>query len=251
MKHLCLALFMCLLISLLPTHKAQAITFTPTLTQTVKVIIHLLDANNQPLAGVTINLLLNRYGDTIEEIHAGSCVTDATGSCSITVDDPPRLRSGRIEGFINLGTYGRQLIGWKGDTFEITLQLYPDGKLATVPAPLDAPYEGQTEQPTDAPLTTSTSTPRATATPKATVTRLSSTITPAHPTFTSITTATATFTPQADFPTISVSPTPEPSLQAQQQSGWAWIGLGFVLFAVLIVAFAIYYHRQHKPRQSG
>ena len=76
----------------------------------------------------------------------------------------------RIEGFIDLGAYGRQLIGWKGDTFEITLQLYPDGKLATVPAPLDAPYEGQTEQPTDAPLSTSTSTPRATATPKATVT---------------------------------------------------------------------------------
>ena len=147
MKYTGFVLIMSLGILFFPSYIVQAVTAAPTQTTTVKVIIHLLDANNQPLAGVTINLVLNRYGDTIEEIQAGSCVTDATGSCSITVDDPPRLRSGKIEGFIDLGEYGRQLIGWKGDSFEITLQLYPDGKLATLPAPLDAPYEGQTSSP--------------------------------------------------------------------------------------------------------
>ena len=233
MKHLCLALFMCLLISLLPTHQAQAITFTPPLTQTVKVIIHLLDANNQPLAGVTINLLLNRYGDTIEEIQAGICVTDATGSCSITVDDPPRLRSGRIEGFIDLGVYGRQLVGWKGDSFEITLHLYPDGKLATAPAPLDAPYEGQTEQPTDTPLSTSTRTPVSTITPRPTETALPNTATPHFPAATVSATATNTPTPHQS---ITATPIPTATHKSIHLPSWLfwpfiilWLGLGVVL----------------------
>jgi hypothetical protein len=217
----------------------------------VKVIVHLLDTNNQPLSGVTVDLVLNRYGDTIEEIQAGSCITDATGSCSITVDDPPRLRSGKIEGFIDLGTYGRQLIGWKGDTFETTLQLYPDGKLATAPAPLDAPYDGQTEQPTDAPLSTSTSTLRTTATASITVTALSSTVTSTPPTITATASAAVTFTPQPALPSLSASSTPISSSRPHEKSGWAWIGLGLVLFAGLGAAFAIYYHRQRNPRQPG
>jgi hypothetical protein len=178
---------------LMPAYPVRASTPTPTQTEYVMVVVQLLDASDQPLVGVTINLVLNRYGDIIEEIQSGSCVTDATGSCSITVNDPPRLRSGRIEGFIDLGEYGRQLIGWKGDPFKLTLQLYPDGKLATLPAPLDAPYEGQTQQPTDALLSTSTSTPKTTATPRATATAFINTTTPVPPTATVITMATATF----------------------------------------------------------
>ena len=233
MKNFCLALFVCLLISFLPTHKARAITFAPTQTQAVKVIIHLLDANEQPLIGVTIILLLNRYGNIIEEIQAGSCITDALGSCSITVDDPPRLRSGKIEGFIDLGTYGRQLIGWKGDSFEITLHLYPDGKLATAPAPLDAPYEGQAEQPTDAPLSTSTRTPVSTITPRPTETALPNTATPHIPAATVSATATNTPTPQQS---ITATPIPTATHKSIHLPSWLfwpfiilWLGLGVVL----------------------
>ena len=71
-------------ISLLPAYFARA--ETPTRMEPVKVAVHLMDASNQPLVDVMVNLVLNRYGNTIEEIQAGSCVTDATGSCSITVD---------------------------------------------------------------------------------------------------------------------------------------------------------------------
>jgi hypothetical protein len=247
MKYTGFVLIMSLGTLFFPSYVVHAATATPTQTTTAEVIIHLLDANNQPLAGVTITLVLNRYGDAIEAIHAGSCVTDAAGSCSITVDDPPRLRSGKIEGFIDLGEYGRQLIGWKGDSFEITLQLYPDGKLATLPAPLDAPYEGQTQQPTDALLSTSTSTPKTTATPRVTATALLNTATPVPPTATVVTLATATFTPQPALPT---SLTPFSPSQSHEKSGWAWIGVGLVLFAGLGTAFAIFFYRQHKSRQS-
>jgi hypothetical protein len=231
---------------LVPPRLARAAT--PTLIQaiTVKVIVHLLDANNQPLLGVTVNLVLNRYGDTIEELKAGSCVTDATGSCAIIANGPPRLRSGKIEGFIDLGAYGRQLIGCKGERFEITLQLYPDGKLDTAPAPLDQPYEGQTEQPTDAPLSTPTGTPMTTATPIATATAFLNTATHAPPTATVTAPATATVTPQVILPAPAISSTPIPTSHLSQRLGWAWIGLGLALFAVLGIAFAIHYHCQRK-----
>jgi hypothetical protein len=250
MKYTGFVLIMSLGTLFFPSYVVHAVTTAPTQTTTAEVIIHLLDANNQPLAGVTLTLVLNRYRDAIEVIQAGSCVTDVTGSCSITVDDPPRLRSGRIEGFIDLGEYGRQLIGWKGDSFEITLKLYPDGKLATLPAPLDAPYEGQTQQPTDALLSTPTSTPKTTATPRVTATALLNTATPVPPTATVATLATATFTLQPALPTLSPSSTPISSAQSHEKSGWAWIGVGLVLFAGLGASFAIYYYHQHKPRQS-
>jgi len=234
---------------LMPTHSSRA-TITTTQTTTAEVIVHLLDAKSLPLTGVTVNLVLNRYGDTIEEIPFGTCITDATGSCSITVNDPPRLRSGKIEGFIDLGVYGRQLIGWKGERFEITLQLSPDGKLATAPAPLDQPYEGQTEQPTDAPLYTSTSTPLATVTPVPKATTFLITATPAPPTATASAPATTTITPQVILPAPAISSTPIPSSHPSQRSGWAWIGLGLALFAVLGAAFAIHYHHQRKPMHT-
>lgn len=240
-----------MLVGLLITpHSALAATPTPTPATLAEVIFHLLDANHQPLAGVTVNLVLNRYGDTLEEILFGNCVTDVTGSCTIMVVDPPRLKSGRIEGFIDLGTYGRQLIGWKGERFEITLRLSPEGKLATAPAPLDQPYEGQTEQPTDAPLSTATGTPLATATPVPIATAFFTTPTSAPPTATASAPATATITPQVVFPAPALSSTPIPSSHPSQRSGWAWIGLGLALFAALGAAFAILYHHHRKPRQS-
>jgi hypothetical protein len=235
---------------LMPAYPVRASIPTPTQTEYVMVVVHLLDASDQPLVGVTVNLVLNRYGDIIEEIQAGTCVMDPTGSCSITIADPPCLRSGKIEGFIDLGEYGRQFIGWKGDSFEITLQLYPDGKLATLPVPLDGPYEGQTEQPTDAPLSTPTSAPKTSVTPSATATVFLNTTTPVPPTATLTTLATATFTPQLTLPTLSTSPTPIPLSHPHERSGWVWIGLGLALFAGLGTSFAIYYHRQHMPRQS-
>ena len=237
-------------ILLIPAYSAQAATPTPTHIGPVKVIVHLLDASNQPLAGVNINLLLNRYGDTIEEIQAGSCITDTSGSCSITVDDPPRLRSGKIEGFIDLGSYGRQLIGWKRDSFEITLQLYPEGKLATLPAPLDAPYEGQTQQPTDAPLSTATRALKTTATPIATATAFLNTATHTPPTVTVPATTPVTLTLKPTLTQTPIPPTPIPPSHSSQRSGWAWIGLGLALFAGLGTAFAIYYQRQYKRRKS-
>jgi hypothetical protein len=247
MKYTVFALIMSLVMLFIPTHRAQAATPTPTQTTTAKVIIRLLDANNQPLVGVTVNLILNLYGSSIEEVPFGSCITDETGSCSITVTDPPRLRSGKIEGFIDLGSYGRQLIGWKGEQFEITLQLYLDGKLATVSAPLDAPYEGQTEQPTDAPL--STSTPIITYVLTSTSSPIPLTDTSIQPTATVAASATPTLTPQPTVTQTSIPPTPLPPSHPSQRSGWAWIGLGLMLFTSLGTAFAIYYHRQHKHRK--
>lgn len=249
MKYTIIALIMGLGILLVPSHRARAANFMQT--TTAEVIVHLLDANDQPLFGVTVSLALNRYSDAIEEIQVGSCITDSTGSCSITVSDPPHLRSGRIEGFIDLGENGRQLIGWKGDRFEIILRLYSDGKLATVSAPLDQSYEGQTEQPTDAPRCTSTITPIISITPILTETPFTNTATPVPPTVTVTKMATAKIYSPPIFPAPTISPTPILSSRQPQKSGWVWIGLGLALFAGLGVAFAIIYHRQHKPRQSG
>ena len=242
---------------LMPTHSARAATPTLTHTSNADVIIHLLDANHQPLAGVTVNLVLNRYGDIIEEIPFGTCITDATGSCAITANDPPRLRSGHIEGFIDLNSYGRQLIGWKEKRLEITLQLSTDGNLATALAPLDRPYAGQTEQPTDAPLSTSTRSPLATVTPVATATISTSLdtptpegLTPSAPTPTATTTLLAT-TPITIQPIDTPTPIPPTNTsQKAQRFEWAWIGLGLVLFSGLGAAFVIQYHRHHTHRQS-
>lgn len=226
----------------------SAHTTTPTQTTTVELVVHLLGVNNQPLAGVAVNLVLNRYGQTIEEIPLGSCVTDTTGSCSIMVSDPPRLRSGKIEGFIDLGVYGRQLIGWEGERFEITLQLSPDGKLATAPAPLDQPYKGQTEQPTDAPLSKSSHTPLATGTPTTTVTISTFKDTPTNGPITAtmniVATAIITIQPndtQTPIPPKSTSP-------KAQRLEWDWIVIGLLLLAVFGTAFILRYHRQYKNK---
>lgn len=217
----------------------------PTQTTATEVIIHLLDTNNQPLVGMMVNLVLNNYGASIEEVPLGSCVTDASGSCSITVNDPPRLRSGQIESFIDLGTYGRQLIGWKGECFEITLLLYPNGKLATPPMPLDQPYEGQTDQPTDVPLSTSTSAPAATVTTVPTATAFLATPAKTLPTETVTVALTAMITPQS-VPTQPFTPILEPAPHKAKRSGWVWIGLGLALFAVLGITLIIHYLRQQN-----
>ena len=234
----------------MPGYSVRAATPTPGYTGHVDVIFHLLDTNEQPLAGVTANLVLNRYGSTIEEIQAGSCVTDATGACSITVLDPPSLRSGQIEGFIDLGEKGRQLIGWKGERLEVILQLYPDGKLATAPAPLDAPYEGQTQQPTDAPWSTSTLTPKTSAAPIPTTTASPMSEPPVSLAATVPAPSAATLTPQQVHPSASISPTPVPSSGLHPRSGWIWVGVGLALLILLGTTLSIRRHRQHMHRKS-
>ena len=233
----------------LPGYSVRAATPTPGYTEHVDVIFHLLDANGQPLVGVTVNLVLNRYADTIEEVPYGSCMTDSSGSCSITIHDPPRLRSGQIEGFIDLGEKGRQLIGWKGERLEVILQLYPDGKLATAPAPLDAPYEGQTQQPTDAPWSTSTLTPKTSAAPIPTATASPMPEPPVSPAATVPVRSAVTLTPQQVHPSASISPTPVPSSGLHPRSGWIWVGVGLALLILLGTTLSMRRHRQHMHRK--
>jgi hypothetical protein len=232
---------------LLPATTASAGTPTPVVS--AEVVIHLLDTGGQPLTGMKANLTLLRYSKTVEEFQFGSCITDGTGSCAIMVSDPPRLRSGRIEGFIDLGNSGRQLIGWDGQRFEIILQLDPDGKLATPLPPLDLPYEGQTEKPTDTPLFTATSAPRPTLPPTCTATGFPSTATPAPPAADESTEPTLAPTPGSAAVTTPTPATPALPSEGNRQLIRVWIGLGLALFILLGIACrALFYYQRRSDR---
>jgi len=164
---------------------------------TDEVIVSILDESGQPAAGIVVKLILREYGDLgIKEVTMGSCTTDATGQCSILATDPPHLEDGWIEGYLVIGD-GRQVLGWYMGvgTKQVTLQLLGGG-LATVAAPLDGPYEEQTQQPTDGsanlptatltrtPRPTSTSTPKPTDTQQPTATDAPASTEPSAPTAT-------------------------------------------------------------------
>lgn len=134
-----LARLLAVLALLLPGSAVRAATPAPG--DRVAVAITVLDAGGQPLAGVTAGLVLVRYGDFVAEVPVGSCRTDQAGTCTIAAAGPPRLPSGWIEGFLDLGDAGRQRIGWQGPQFALTVQLDARGRLATPFPPLDRPYD--------------------------------------------------------------------------------------------------------------
>ena len=195
LKRTALLLILCLWLLTPQTVQAQ----TPTASVST-ITIYVLDANNAPMAGVALELTLLRYGQTVEEIPGGSCTTDQSGTCQIEVTDPPRMSDGYARGKLAVGEYGKQTIGWYGDQVEVTILVSNLGLAATMVAsteiaPLEAPYEGQTQESTDSPVTTAihTATPKPSTTP--TRTPPPPTQTPPPPTATLLPSLTPTATP--------------------------------------------------------
>ncbi len=148
--------------------------------------IYIVNPAGQPLAGIPVELILIQYGEAadappITEIPAGDCSTDSRGACTLTVSNPPRLWSGRAEGTLIVGDYGRTPIGWEGATLEITLSLgdfalaamlqaadvsphhgpygEPEAELTPTLAPIKTPPSTETPSPTQTPVPTPTPTP--------------------------------------------------------------------------------------------
>jgi len=226
----------------LPPNIAQA--QTPAASVSV-ITITVLDANNAPLAGVALELTLLRYGQTVEEIAGGSCTTDQAGACQIEVSDPPRMSDGYARGKLAVGTYGKQTIGWYGDQLAVTVLVSNLGLAATMVAsteitPLEAPYEGQTQEPTDSAVTTAVYT----ATPKPSITPTQTQLPP---------TSIPTQTSPPPTATLSPSPTPAPTL-LPGAGGWVswlcWIGIGVVVFGGFGWRLAAIHRKQQRANRQ-
>ena len=205
-------------------------------TETTSVVtIHVLDANNLPLPGVEVALTLLRYGQTVEEIPSGNCTTDQTGTCWIEVADPPRMSDGYVRARLIVGEFGQQTIGWYGEQVEVTVLVTDLALAATVSAPLEGPYEGQDQVPTDAPLSPATTTSTHAASP--TATQSPSSPTPA---------ATTTSLPQPVTPTATPM---SPSAGGGNPTVVVWLLLGLVVFGLFGWRIAAFYRQQGRGRK--
>jgi hypothetical protein len=194
------------------------------------------------MAGVALELTLLRYGQTVEEIPGGSCTTDQSGACQIEVTDPPRMSDGYARGKLAVGEYGKQTIGWYGDQVEVTILVSNLALAATVVTPLEGPYEGQDQEPTDAPVTTAihTATPKPSTTP---------TRTPPS------TTATPTQTPPPPTATVLPSPTPtatptQLTLSSGDQAFFITLLIGLGIFGLFAWRITHAYRKQQSKRQA-
>lgn len=130
----------------------------------------ILEATGEALPGLGLELLLFQYGANTEIWWAGSCVTEADGTCLITATLPPSRAPAWYEGVVYVSTLGRQRVGWQGQEALLTVQLAPDGNVPTEEAFLHPPYDTQPASATDVPLgwlPTPTDTPLPTLTPTA------------------------------------------------------------------------------------
>lgn len=167
----------------------------------VAVILHLVGSDGQPQAGVALAVTLLRYGETIEEVPAGSCTTDAQGTCTLVVSDPPRRWNGQIEALVQPeNSDQRVLLSWSGGTVEAWIYESDLALAATYAAPELSPRELYLG--TETPLPTATRTAGArTATPTITP---AATGTPFPPTQTATSTATPTEVPHTATPEAQV-----------------------------------------------
>lgn len=200
---------------------APALAQRPTPAPAV-LTITVLGKDGQPLAGIRLVLELVRYGDAVEYVDAGSCTTDRAGQCAFELADVPRLRDGSAEALLTVGDFGRQPLGWKGEDADFVIQASDVGLAATLRAPLDNVYEGQTEAPTDAPPPTLAPTRTPTPVPPATETPLSTEIPRPSPT------PTPEPPPPAPAPSL---PGILPILLALIGAGSLWVGIVLVLRA--------------------
>ena len=243
LKRTALLLILCLWLLTPQTVQAQ----TPTASVST-ITIYVLDANNAPMAGVALELTLLRYGQTVEEIPGGSCTTDQSGTCQIEVTDPPRMSDGYARGKLAVGEYGKQTIGWYGDQVEVTILVSNLGLAATMVAsteiaPLEAPYEGQDQEPTDSPVTTS----NATATLKPSITP---TLTSPPPT------STPTQTPLPPTATLLPSPTPTAvptllSLSSGDQAFFITLLVGLGIFGIFAWRITHEYRKQQRAKRKA
>ncbi len=136
-KRTVLSVLLCLCLLAFSAHRTQAQTPTGSLTLLTFYVLE----NGTPLAGVVLELTLLRYGQTLEEIPAGSCTTDQAGACQIEVSDMPRMADGYGRAKLTVGNYGTHTIGWYGDQVETTILVSDLALQATVNVPIEEPYE--------------------------------------------------------------------------------------------------------------
>ncbi len=109
------------------------------------VQVTLLHSDGTPVSGLRLSLVVFEYGESITPIPVGECVTGATGECAFAVDDPPQV-DGWTEGYLYIeGMSQPQYLGWRGETYTVTLTLLPDETLPTREPPLHGDFEHQDE----------------------------------------------------------------------------------------------------------
>ena len=191
-------------------HPAQMQTPAPS---PLAVQFLILEATGQTMPGLGLELLVFEYGASTELWWAGSCVTDAQGTCLITATLPPSVAPDWYEGVVYVETLGRQRVAWQGTEALLTIQLAPDGNLPTEEPFLHPPYETQPDSPTDTPLNWF---PTATDTP----------LSPIPP-------ATASLAPSSTpLPTLTLTALPflDPASPERASGGlWRWLLGGLLL----------------------
>ncbi len=89
------------------------------------VWVHVQDGAGRPVKGVRVVLYLyDIRGQTAYRVRAGSCRTDASGTCSIPLpDDAPRDPSGMFRGVLQVGDRGRRSLLWPGGPIHVHINI--------------------------------------------------------------------------------------------------------------------------------
>lgn len=104
------------------------------------VTFELTNGKGDPVPDTLITLrLYSLVGeDLVDETPVGSCLTDAAGSCTLTVRNPDYSEVG-VTAFVQVADESIAIV-WPGGDLRLPLHLSSDGRLI---GPGHAPYEGQ------------------------------------------------------------------------------------------------------------
>ena len=208
----------------------------------------MLSDTNQPMVGETLS-----FASEQQEVLA-SCITNASGRCTMILADVEADASGLIRGTLLTGRGQRPII-FKGELFEITLTLDETDQLNI---PSDA-YVTRTPDRSPQPKTTATTTTQVdtTATTTTQVDTTATTTTQVDTTATTTTQVDTTATTTAQ-PEMTATTTTQPEMTATtttQQEATApvaleknnlyfWLQLGLII--ILIAAAVIYFWASQK-----
>ncbi len=166
-----LYLLLIVILSLLSGNRTvRAQSPTPSVTT---VTVTLVDENEQAFPDIPVLLLMFRYGESVDTIEAGDCITGDDGSCRIVVNDPPNV-DGWMEGMVVIPKIGESYAGWRGSSKDIVIQLLPGNLMATREPFLHPAFDKQPETTDVPPGNVLTETPVNTVTPAVSATPLPS-----------------------------------------------------------------------------
>ncbi len=116
------------------------------------VRVHLVNAEQNPLSGVVVELELYEYSQDEITIHyIGKCNTDEIGQCLIEIEKPYFDATGFLRGQIIVADYGKRALIWPGGILDVPVWLDEANTLEV--AGESQPYAGQKAQEIDLRIT--------------------------------------------------------------------------------------------------